>query len=283
MKGEEKPLAAALSSARARLASALTLDAIDARLEAQILVAHALRVDRAWLIAHDRDLLSPHQQQAIAELIEQRASGTPVAQILGEREFYGRAFRVTPAVLIPRADTELLVEAALARMHPRARVLDLGVGSGCIAISLALEAPQASVLAVDASEAALAVARANAERMGASVQFVPSHWFDALAGERFDVIVSNPPYIAKADPHLAHGDLRFEPRDALAAGDDGLDALRHIIAGAPAHLVPGGCLLVEHGWKQGPACRDLFASHGYYDISTLTDLANHERVSLGRR
>lgn len=283
MRGEEQTVAELLRVATERIASAMRVDNREARLDAQLLIAHALRVDRVWLIAHDRDPLTPRQVEVIEDLINQRANGVPVAQILGEREFYGRAFKITPAVLIPRADTELLVEAALARMHPRARILDLGVGSGCIAISLALEAPQATVVAADASLAALAVAQDNARRLGANVLFSHSNWFSALAGERFDLIVSNPPYIAADDPHLQRGDLRFEPRDALAAGNDGLDALRHIVNGAPDHLLAGGCLLVEHGWNQGPACRELFASHGFDDISTLTDLASHERVTLGWR
>lgn len=283
MQAKGQTVSSLLRVASERIASAQRIEPADARLDAQVLIAHALRVDRVWLIAHDRDPLTHRQVEVIQDLIGQRANGVPVAQILGEREFYGRAFKITPAVLIPRADTELLVEAALARMHPRARILDLGVGSGCIAISLALEAPQATVVAADASPAALAVAQDNARRLGANVLFTHSNWFSALAGERFDLIVSNPPYIAADDPHLQRGDLRFEPRDALAAGDDGLDALRHILAGAPDHLLAGGCLLVEHGWNQGPACRELFVRHGFDDISTLTDLASHERVTLGWR
>jgi len=280
------------------LSAALGLDSREARIEAQVLAAHGLGVDRAWLIAHDRDLLTHEQARAVDSLIARRASGQPVAYLLGKREFYGRTFRVTPDVLIPRPDTELLVEAALASMpggsglsptcRPEGRptpvrVLDLGTGSGCIAITLALEAPASSVWAVDRSAAALAVARENAERLCARLCFLASDWFTALSGERFDLIVANPPYVADADPHLQQGDLRFEPRAALAAGNDGLDDLRAIVAGAPAHLSAGGSLLVEHGWEQGAVCRELFAREGFVGIATLADLAGSERVTLGRR
>lgn len=282
-------LSTVLGAASARLADALTLSPQEARLEARVLCAHALGVERAWLIAHDQDLLGPEQAVAVDALVARRAGGEPVAYLLGEREFYGRPFQVSPAVLIPRPDTELLVEAALARLpaDPAPRLLDLGTGSGCIALTLALECPRCQVWAVDRSVAALAVARANAQRLGAErVRFVESHWYGALAGATFhrcfDLIVANPPYVAADDPHLARGDLRFEPAGALAAGPQGLDDLERIIAGAPAHLAPGGWLLVEHGWDQGTACRGLFAAAGFAQVDTLRDLAGHERVSLGR-
>jgi len=271
--------------ATARLQAALGLDRREARLEAQILIARALGVERAWLIAHDRDTLSPAQTEAIAALLARRAGGEPVAYILGEREFYGRVFRVTPDVLIPRPETELLVEAALDRLPPDrpARVLDLGTGSGCIAISLALERPLAEVTALDASAQALAVARENARRLGADrITWILSDWYADLSVKNFDMIVGNPPYIAAADPHMQREDPRFEPPHALAAGADGLAAMRAIVAAAATYLLPGGWLLLEHGFDQARAVADLMARHDLEEIHTLTDLAGLDRVSLGR-
>jgi release factor glutamine methyltransferase len=268
-----------------RLAIALNLDRREARLEAQILIARALDVDRAWLIAHDRDVLTAAQQDAIESLIARRANGEPVAYILGEREFYGRTFKVTPDVLIPRPETELLVEAALEHLpeNTACRILDLGTGSGAIAITLALQRPLSTVLAVDASPAALAIAQENARRLGAAnVECVTGHWYATLDVKKFDIIVSNPPYIAASDPHLASGDLRFEPRQALASGADGLDDLRQIISGAPAHLAEVGWLLLEHGCDQAAAVTALLQQHGFEAIRTLQDLAGHDRVSTGR-
>jgi release factor glutamine methyltransferase len=268
-----------------RLAIALNLDRREARLEAQILIARALDVDRAWLIAHDRDVLTAAQQDAIESLIARRANGEPVAYILGEREFYGRTFKVTPDVLIPRPETELLVEAALEHLpeNTACRILDLGTGSGAIAITLALQRPLSTVLAVDASPAALAIAQENARRLGAAnVECVTGHWYATLDVKKFDIIVSNPPYIAASDPHLASGDLRFEPRQALASGADGLDDLRQIISGAPAHLVEGGWLLLEHGYDQAQTCRSLLTDSGLSDVHTWRDLAGISRVSGGR-
>jgi release factor glutamine methyltransferase len=269
-----------------RLAAALGLDRREARLEAQILLAHALGVERAWLIAHDRDALSEPRANAIEALARRRAGGEPVAYILGEREFHGRLFKVSPDVLIPRPDTELLVEAALARLPADrpARVLDLGTGSGCVAVTLALERPRAEVLAVDTAPAALAVARKNARRLGAdNVSCLLSDWYAALGVKKFDIIVSNPPYIAEADAHLAQGDLRFEPRHALSSGADGLDAIRLIVAEARQHLAPRGWLLLEHGWMQGPACLALLAKSGMEEAQTWRDISGIERVSGGRQ
>jgi release factor glutamine methyltransferase len=269
-----------------RLAAALDLERREARLEAQILMAHSLGVERAWLVAHDRDALSEPQANAIEALVRRREGGEPVAYILGEREFHGRLFKVSPDVLIPRPDTELLVEAALARLPADrpARVLDLGTGSGCVAVTLALERPRAQVLAVDVSPAALSVARENARRLGAAnVACVLSDWYAAVGVKKFDMIVSNPPYVAVADAHLAQGDLRFEPRHALSSGEDGLDAIRLIVAGARPHLAPGCWLLFEHGWKQGPACLALLAGSGMEETQTWRDLSGIERVSAGRQ
>lgn len=274
-----------IDGAIVRLARALGLQKREARLEARVLIARALDVDHAWLIAHDTDPTTPSQQRAIESLIARRAAGEPVAYILGEREFFGLHLAVTPAVLIPRPDTELLVEAALQRLpeHTACSVLDLGTGSGAVAIALARKRPMADVVAVDASAEALAVAQANVPRLGVdNVQCVAGNWYSALGGKQFDMIVSNPPYIPAADPHLEMGDLRFEPRNALASGSDGLHDLRVIIDGAPAHLASGGWLLLEHGWNQGAACRALLETRGFSETRTLRDLAGHERVSLGR-
>jgi release factor glutamine methyltransferase len=268
-----------------RLAIALNLDRREARLEAQILIARGLGVERAWLIAHDRDVLSVAQQDAIESLIARRANGEPVAYMLAEREFYGFSFKITPDVLIPRPDTELLVDAALehlSRLNP-CRILDLGTGSGAIAITLALQRPLSTVLAVDASPAALAIAQENARRLGAAnVACISGNWYAALDVKNFDIIVSNPPYIAASDPHLTSGDLRFEPRQALASGADGLDDLRQIVAGAPPHLAEGGWLLLEHGCDQAAAVTALLQQHGFVAIRTLQDLAGLDRVSAGR-
>ncbi len=273
-----------LSHAARQLAEALDLPPREARLEAQILFAHALGVNRAWLIGHDRDTLSPDQERAIEDLLTRRLAGEPVAYLLGEREFYGRPFQVTPDVLIPRPDTELLVDLALERLplDEARNVLDIGVGSGAIAVSLALERPRCRITGIDLSEAALRVARRNAETLGARVELLTSDGFDALADRRFHLIVGNPPYIAAADPHLKQGDLRFEPALALASGSDGLDLIRRLVAQAPAHLATAGWLLLEHGWDQAEAVRDLLGAAGLTAVFSARDLAGHPRVSGGR-
>jgi release factor glutamine methyltransferase len=284
-RGEGRQLTELLPQHASRLAIALNLDRREARLEAQILIARALNVNRAWLIAHDRDVLTVAQQDAIESLIARRANGEPVAYLLAVREFYGLSFKVTPDVLIPRPDTELLVETALQHLPENRpnRILDLGTGSGAIAIALALQRTLSTVLAVDASPEALSIAQENARRLGAAnVECVTGNWYATLNVKNFDIIVSNPPYIAASDPHLTSGDLRFEPRQALASGADGLDDLRQIIAGAPAHLAEGGWLLLEHGCDQAAAVTALLQQHGFEAIRTLQDLAGHDRVSTGR-
>jgi len=274
---------AQLEAATQQIATALGLDRRDARLEAQILVSRALGVNRAWLIAHDLDELAPIQFETIAALITRRIQGEPVAYILGEKEFYGRLFKVTPDVLIPRPETELLVETALERLpkdHP-VQVLDLGAGSGCVAITLALERPNCLVTAVDVSPKALEVATGNAACLGAKVEFVLSDWFTALSGRKFDLIVGNPPYVEACYPQLKHSDLAHEPPHALTSGPDGLDAIRHIVATSHEFLLPGGVLLLEHGWTQDDAVRDLLGSNGYTDVHTLFDAAGLPRCSAG--
>jgi [protein release factor]-glutamine N5-methyltransferase (EC 2.1.1.-) len=273
----------ALSDASARLAEALRLDRTVARLEARVLAVHAWDVAPSWLLAHDTDPLAASQSQIYQTLVEQRLRGIPIAYLTGTREFYGREFEVTLAVLIPRPETERLVELALARLPIDAacEVLDLGTGSGCVAITLALERPQARVTAVDNSTEALQVAQRNAARLGARVEFVQSDWFAALDARRFDLIVGNPPYVAATDPHLQIGDLRFEPMLALASGYDGLDGCKRIVAAARAHLRPGGGLLLEHGYDQGAAMRELLRREAYHSPSTWQDLAGIERVSGG--
>jgi release factor glutamine methyltransferase len=264
---------------------AAVLDAARRKLpanEARLLLGHVLDKSAAWLLAHGEQVLDEDDLLAFASLAARRAGGEPVAYLVGRREFFGRDFEVSPAVLIPRPETELLVETALANAGATARILDLGTGSGCIAITLALELHLAHVTAVDASAAALVVARRNADSHSARLRFVQSDWFDALGEESFDLIVANPPYIAAADPHLAAGDLRHEPATALASGADGLDALRRIIARAPAHLAPGGQLWLEHGYDQAAAVQELLFAAGLTDAEQHRDLAGIIRVSGGR-
>ena len=252
--------------------------------DARALMTSVLGVDRAWLVAHDRDLISREHADAFFSLAKRRRDGEPVAYLTGRREFFGLDLTVNPSVLIPRPETETLVEAALAGLATgrASRVLDLGTGSGAIALAIAHERPAASVVATDVSPDALDVARANARRLGiANVTFVESDWYAAIPGDRYDAIVSNPPYVAPNDPHLAIGDLRHEPRLALAPSGDGLAALRTIVAGAPARLVACGTLAVEHGYDQAALVRALFDGAGFTQIRSLRDLAGIERVTVG--
>lgn len=269
----------------ARLAAALALDTASARLEVQYLLQQVLKKPRAWLLAHPEAALEPEQQGAYTAMLERRLQGEPLAYILGEREFYSLKFRVTPATLIPRPETELLVELALQRMPEGQplRVLDLGTGSGAIALSIAHHRPMAEVVAVDASAAALAVARENAVRLGIrNVNFMQGEWYAPLGAQRFDLIVSNPPYVAENDPHLQQGDLRFEPPSALASGADGLNDIRRIVADAGAHLERGGWLLLEHGYDQAAAVRALLRGAGLAEEFSACDLAGIERASGAR-
>ncbi len=251
--------------------------------EATLLMQHVLGVSRAALGAHPEAALDDDQSAAFADLVARRADGWPIAYLTGEREFYGRSFHVTPAVLIPRPETELLVELGTEKLRGRARprILELGTGSGCIAVSLACELPGAAVTAVDLSESSLEVARGNAARHGVLVDFLRSDWFSAVTGG-FDLIVANPPYVADGDSHLGEGDLRFEPPTALACGPDGLDAIRRIVLDAPRHLLPVGWLFLEHGYDQGPALAELLAAAGFDAIEQRRDLAGIVRASGGR-
>ncbi len=280
-----------MSSIRERLAQdvaalrqALELEQGEARSEVQILLQNALNVNRAYLLAHPEQVLTEQESSCYLSSFKRRLQGEPLAYILGEREFFGLNFKVSSATLIPRPDTELLVELALAHLPAGSgRVLDLGTGSGAIALSIAHARPELQVTAVDASEAALSVARENGDRLRvANVRFRHGDWFSGLEDERFDLIVSNPPYIAKDDRHLAQGDLRFEPSSALASGDDGLDDIRCIIAGAGAHLQPGGWLMLEHGYDQAERVRALLVEAGLGEVRSERDLAGIERVSLAR-
>ncbi len=259
--------------------AASRVDAADAAL----LVAHALGRTRTWLYAHGDDVVDASALEACERLIARREGGEPAAYIIGTRGFWRFDLRVTPDTLVPRPETERLVELALERLpEDRAlRVADLGTGSGAIALAIGHERPRARVVAVDASRAALEVARGNAAALGiGNVEFREGDWLQPLGGERFDLIASNPPYIALGDPHL--DDLRHEPAMALSSGADGLDAIRAIVRDAPARLVPGGWLLLEHGLEQGAAVRALLSAAGFADVSTARDLEARDRVTLGR-
>ena len=281
---------------------------IDKR-EAQLILAHVLGVSRALLIAHPERLLDAERALLVQSLFARRAAGEPIAYLLGMREFYGREFLVSPGTLIPRPETELLVEQALVRLSghlmparrasasvsssvcgsrprldgPYARVLDLGTGSGAIAVSLALEFADAVVTATDISPDALKIATENARRLNAAVEFVESNWYANMADRKFDLIVANPPYVAGGDEHLSHGDLRFEPQIALTdQSSDGLSSIRAIIDGAPAHLNAGGWLLFEHGYDQAEQTRELLLNSGFENLICMNDLAGIPRVASGQ-
>jgi release factor glutamine methyltransferase len=276
------------------LEAALSLDASTARIEVQILLQTVLSVNRAYLLTHPERVLDSNEFLRYSGLLDRRLHGEPIAYILGEREFYGLNFKVTPATLIPRPDTELLVELALQKIpRPLAgegvrqdgrgyRVLDMGTGSGAIALTIARERPDTHVVAVDASVDALAVATENAKKLQTcNVRLLQSDWFSALSDERFDLIVSNPPYIESDDEHLSLGDVRFEPLTALASGDDGLDDIRRILSEAKPHLNPCGWLMFEHGYDQAERVRALMREAGFNEVSSARDLSGIERVSFG--
>jgi release factor glutamine methyltransferase len=256
------------------------------RLDAQLLLGHVLGRPRTWLIAHDDDLLSEIDARTYLALCRRRADGEPLAYLVGEREFHGLPLQVDASVLVPRPETEVLVDWALELLagelagRPAAEVVDLGTGSGAIALAVKHRHAQASVTATDVSELALLVARRNAGRLGLAVEFRLGPWWDAVPGRRFDLALSNPPYISAGDPHLAA--LRHEPALALTPGGDGLDAIRAIVAGAQAHLRAGAWLLIEHGWDQPEAVSALLKEHGFEAVTTQSDLAGHGRCTGGR-
>ena len=252
--------------------------------EAELLLARILQRDRSWLIAWPEAEVAPDDAARYRDWVARRAAGEPVAHILGERDFWTLRLQVNRHTLIPRPETEHLVEWALQRLPAEAplRAIDLGTGSGAIALALAAERPAWRIFASDRSAAALAVARANAARLSLPVHLLQADWLAGIAGP-FELIVSNPPYVAENDPHLAQGDLPREPRSALAAGPDGLDAVRRILAQAPQRLAPGGWLLLEHGHDQAPACRALMEAAGLVEVASGRDLAGHWRFTHGRR
>lgn len=265
--------------------AAARLPGEDARHEAEQLLIHVLGVERAWLFSHATDEVDADAVERFEVLLARRAEGHPLAYLTGRRGFWTLDLQVNTATLIPRPETELLVEQALARLpaDDMVRVADMGTGSGAVALSIASERPLATVMATDVLGPTLAVAVKNAQAHGLeNVWFRRGHWYTALGADRFDMIVSNPPYIAAGDPHLVQGDLRFEPPPALASGPDGLDAIREIVAGAHEHLVPGGWLLMEHGWDQGDAIRALLEQAGFVEAQTVQDLEQRDRVTLGR-
>jgi release factor glutamine methyltransferase len=273
-------LADALRAAVARLTNS-----DSPQLDAELLLAHALGRGRGHLRAHPEAVLGASQAHRYAELVEARRRGEPIAYLTGEREFWSLPLKVTPATLIPRPETELLVEQALALIPADAdwQVLDLGTGSGAIALAIAKERPRCRITAVDISSQALSVARDNAHRLHTSnVEFLLGDWFSTIAARRFQMIVSNPPYVSAADPHLQEGDLRFEPTQALSSGEDGLQDIRRIVSEAPRHLLEGGYLLLEHGHGQGAAVRGLLQTAGLAGAHSVLDLAGHERVSLAQ-
>lgn len=263
-------------------AKALGLD----RLDAQLLLVHHLQRPRSWLLAHDDAPLTPEQRERFDADAARRADGVPIAYLLGQREFHGLLLQVTPDVLDPRPDTETLVEWALELLAgelaalPEPQVLDLGTGSGAIALAVKHAAPRVCMRALDASASALGVAQGNAQRLGLEVGFALSDWWSALAPPRLHLALSNPPYIDGDDPHLAQ--LRHEPLQALTPGPDGMAAIERIVDGAPAHLEPGAWLLLEHGFDQGAAARQVLQRHGFTAVATRRDLAGQERCSGGR-
>ena len=267
------------------LAGSESTSQAEALIDARLLLQQALGVNHAWLIAHMSDVLTDAQSEAFEQLLSRRLAGEPIAYILGMREFYGLPLKTTPATLIPRPDTETLVEAALAKLpqDKPLKALDLGTGTGAVALAIAQNRPNTQMTAVDFSAEALSVAKENALNLSLErVRLMQSDWFSSSQGEKFDLIVSNPPYIAENDAHLTQGDLRFEPISALASGEDGLNDIRHIIQEAPNYLNPNGWLMLEHGYDQAEKVAELLKQHGFTQVSHARDLAGTLRVTFGR-
>lgn len=263
---------------------ALKKSAENASLEAEILLAHVLEVDRTYLRSWPEQIVNPEHLETFNQLIAQRVQGRPIAYILGYREFWSRKFAVNEHVLIPRPETELIIELCLKRLplNNTLKVIDLGTGSGAIAVTLAVERPKIEIFASDISETALQVAKLNAQKYHINrIQFFHSNWLDAIPETHFDLIISNPPYIAANDPHLEQGDLRFEPKAALIAADNGLHAISEIINSARNFLKPGGCLIIEHGYDQQEHVNQLFIKYGYQQLENYLDLAGNPRVTCG--
>lgn len=265
-------------------ASQALVDSDSPKLDAEVLLAHVLNKGRIHLLTWPEQVLTPEQQTDYFRLIEQRRSGAPVAQLTGRSEFWSLPLNVNQHTLIPRPETELLVEAALERIPTDANweMVDLGTGSGAIALALVSERPLCTVHAVERSEEALQLARDNAKQLGLRVLFHQGSWFEPLADKQFELIISNPPYIPEQDPHLSRGDVRFEPDTALSSGKDGLDDIRHIAHAARKYLKPGAWLMLEHGYEQGQAVREILQAEGYTEIDIIRDLAGHDRIGLGR-
>ncbi len=268
-----------------RMASHAIAGSDTVQVDAELLLAAALGKSRTYLYTWPEQVLSPAERSYFESVLERRVMGEPVAYILGTRDFWTLTLRVNRHVLIPRPETELLVETALALIaSPEARIADLGTGSGSIALALASERPAWEIVATDMSASALSVASDNASVLNiANVEFRQGSWCEALPPQRFDLIASNPPYIDSADAHLTQGDLRFEPRSALVAADDGLADIRALCAQAQDYLKPGGWLLLEHGWTQGQAVAALMQSSGLASVQTIKDLNGNDRVTQGRK
>lgn len=248
-------------------------------LESRLLLSYLTGLNHSALIIHDDDDLDEVQLQRFKELLKKRATGYPVEYILGQKEFWGLKLKVTHDTLIPRADTETLVEQALKKEF--ASVLDLGTGSGAVILALKHERPKAQCCACDLNEKTLEVARFNAQNLGLAVEFTKSSWFEAYQGKKFDLIVSNPPYIEEGDEHLKHSSLPFEPLNALTSGKDGLDDIRTIVKDARVHLTAGGTLMLEHGYNQAFKVRKILSENGFVNVNTVRDLGGNERVSFG--
>lgn len=275
---------ATLKLSQKLIAEALSVSFVEAMIDARILMQQVLKVNHAWIMSHDDETLSVKQESELNALLQRRLNGEPIAYILGRRAFYGLDLKTTVDTLIPRPETETLVDAALEKISGNAgfKVLDLGTGTGAIALAIASQRPLANVVAADVSAAAVSVASENAQNLGLTrIKFIESNWFGAINDDSFDVIVSNPPYIENGDLHLQQGDLRFEPITALASGVDGLDDIRIIVAKAPQHINQQGWLMLEHGYKQAEAVAALLSMAGFSQISHALDLAGIKRVTMG--